>query len=135
MLLDDLADRLTTAGVANTGTTLFKGTMPSTPDELMALYQTGGPSPVHAMAAGPGSAVVERPHVQIVARALRADSASFLAQKAYHALDALGDVTLNGIRYLSVYALHTPFFLRRDESNRVEYVCNYEIVRETATSS
>lgn len=134
-LLDDLADRLTTQGVATTGTNLFKAVMPSTPDELIALFQTGGPAPVNLMAAGPGTAVVERPHVQALARAARPDTAHKRAQDVYFALDALGDVTINGVRYLSVYALQSPFFLNTDEAGRYVYAVNFECSREPATSS
>ena len=134
-LLDDLADVLSSAGVATIGTTLFKGTLPSTPDEAIAIYQTGGAPPVHTMSCGPGTARVERPHVQAIARSGRADAAYKLAQDAYTALDALGDRTVNGVRYLSVFALQAPFYLREDQTGRKEFSVNFEVTREPATSS
>ena len=134
-LLDDLADVLTSGGVATTGTTLFKGTMPSTPDELLSLYQTGGPPPVHAMSAGPGTALVERPHVHLIARSARADAALKLARDAYGALDALGPRTINGVPYKSIFAIQDPFYFREDETGRKEFAFNVEVVREPATSS
>ena len=135
MILDDLADRLTTQSVATTGTDLFKGRMPPSPVEVIALFQTGGPAPINTMNAGPGTAILERPHVQALIRACTAANASKRAQDVYHALDALGPVTLNGIRYHAIWALQTPFFLRRDESDRVEYAVNFEVMRDLATSS
>lgn len=135
MILDDLADVLSSGGVGTVGIDIFKATMPNAPDQLVALFKTGGPAPIHAMAAGPGSAVVERPHVAIWARAARSDAAEKLAQDCWNLLDALGDRTVNGIRYLSVFALQTPFFLQEDETGRRVYACNFEIVREPATSS
>ena len=134
MILDDLADRLTTQGVVTSGE-IYRGALPPSPDELIALFQTGGPAPIHTMNAGPGTAILERPHVQVIARALRADAASKRAQDVYHALDALGPVTLNGVRYHAIWALGTPSFLRRDETGRVEYVVNFEVMRDLATSS
>lgn len=134
-VLDDLADRLTTQSVATTGTDLFKGNMPTTPDEVIALYMTGGPAPIHTMNAGPGTAIVERPHIQVLARASRVDTAFKRAQDVYHALDALGDVTLNGVRYLAVWALQPPFFMREDETGRKVCAVNFEVWREPATSS
>ena len=135
MLLDDLADRLTSQAVATTGTDLFKSVMPSTPDELIALYQTGGGPPVEVMARGPGTAAVERPHVQVLARAARPDTAHKRAQDVWFALDALGGLTINGVRYLSVFALQSPFFLNTDDVGRYVVACNFEISRVPATSS
>ena len=116
------------------GTDIFKGIVPSTPDELTAIFETGGGPPVHAMSAGPASALIERPHVQVLTRALRADSAKKRASDANRLLDAL-QRSVNGVRYHSVFALQSPFFMRRDESNRVEFACNYEILRSPASSS
>ena len=133
-LADDLADVISSGGVGTVGTDIFKGIAPSTPDELTAIFETGGGPPVHAMSAGPATALMERPHVQVLTRALRADSARKRASDANRLLDAL-QRSVNGVRYHSVYALQAPFFLRRDEAGRVEYACNYEIVRAAASSS
>lgn len=135
MILDDLSDYLSTNGVGTVGTNLFKGTLPSTPDAAVALFKTGGPAPVNMMGAGPGTAVVERPHVQVLARDTRSDAAEKKAQDVWSLLDAFGDKTINGVRYLSVYALQTPFFLNRDGSGREVFACNFEVTREPATSS
>lgn len=134
-LLDDLADRLTTQGVATTGTNLFKGMMPIGPDELLGLFVTGGAPPVHAMGAGPGGALAERPHVQIMSRSTRPDNALFLLRKAYQALDKLGPVTINGVVYRSVFALQDPFYVYVDEAGRYMFAVNFEVVRDAATSS
>ena len=133
-LSDDLCDVLSSGGLGTTGTDLFKGIVPSTPDELTAVFETGGGPTIHAMSAGPGTAILERPHVQVLTRALRADSAKKRAQDAGRLLDAL-QRSVNGVRYHSVFALQSPFFLRRDEANRVEFSQNFEIVRFPASSS
>ena len=133
-LLDDVADVLSSGGVGTVGTSLFKGALPSTPDAVVALFETGGPGPIHAMAKGPGTALVERPHVQVLVRDARADAAKKTAQDANELLDAL-ERTINGVKYLSVYAIQAPFFLTRDETGRVVYAVNYEVLRVPATSS
>lgn len=133
-VLDDLADVISSGGVGVTGVTLFKGTMPSTPDAVVALYETGGPAPVHAMAKGPGTALVERPHVQILARDFRPDSAKKTLQDATRLLDALNR-TINGVTYLSVFAMQSPFFLDLDETLRYRYAVNFEVYRVPASSS
>lgn len=135
MILDDLSDYLSSQGIGTIGTDLFKASLPSTPDAAVALFKYGGPAPVHMMSAGPGTAIVERPHLQVLARHTHPANAEKKAQDIWTLLDALGDKTINGVRYLSVYAIQTPFFFQKDETGRFTYACNYEIVREPATSS
>lgn len=134
-VLDDLADVASSAGVGTVGTNLFKSTIPSTPDALVALFLTGGPASVHAMASAAGQAVADRPHIQALSRAARADDAYLTIQKLHNALNGIGGRTINGIRYYSVFALQQPFFLREDETGRKIYACNYEILKAPATSS
>lgn len=134
-VVDDLADVLSSGGLGTVGTTVFKGLLPSTPDDALAVFESGaGPASVHGMARGPGTALVERPHVQVLSRAPRADTARWVAQQSVALLDALNR-TINGVRYLSVYALQTPFFLERDETDRVTFAVNFEVLRVPATSS
>lgn len=134
-VLDDIADRLTTQGIATTGTNLFKGFMPKGPDEVLGLFMTGGPPPVHGMGSGPGGAAAERPHLQVLCRSDRPDSALFLIRKATQNLDKLGPQTINGVVYRSVFALQDPFYVYQDESGRFIFSVNFEIVRDAATSS
>mgnify|MGYP001559215450 CR=1 FL=1 len=135
MFLDDLWDALSSAGATSGGFEMFKTLMPDSPDQVIALFETGGGPPVHAMNAGPGTAVVERPHVAVWTRAAIPTTARKKAQDVFFSLDALGDKTINGVRYLSVFALQSPFLLQRDETSRPIYVTNFEVVREPATSS
>lgn len=134
-MLDDLADRLTTQSVATSGTDLFKSVMPSTPDEVIALFEAAGGPLTRAMSGSPGTALVERPHVQVQARAVRPDSARKRAEDVYHNLDGLGPVTINGVSYQWITALQAPFFLETDETGRYVYAVNFEVLREPATSS
>ena len=133
-LMDDLGDVLSSGGIGTVGTDIFKGIVPSTPDEITSVMETGGAPPVHAMSAGPGTALLTRPHVQVLTRAARADSAAKRAREAGRLLDAL-QRSVNGVRYHAVFALQDPFFLRRDEANRVEFAQNFEVVRANASSS
>lgn len=134
-VLTDLGDRLTSQSVATQGTDLFLGVLPSTPDACTALLLTGGGPASRAMSAGPGTALVERPHVQCITRASRPDDALKRAQDVWFALDHLGAVTINGVAYLHVEALQSPFELGRDEAGRFIFAVNFEVVRVPATSS
>ena len=46
MILEALADKLTTASVATVGTNLFLGMMPDSPDLCVALYEYAGAPPL-----------------------------------------------------------------------------------------
>lgn len=129
----DLRDILSSGGVLPAAQ-IFEGAFPSTPDTIIGLFQSGGPRSTHAMNAGPGTALVEYPHVQVRARDARPDHAQFLCEKAVRVLDALGR-TINGVRYQAIWALQPPFFLQTDDSQRAEYAVNFEAVRVPATSS
>jgi hypothetical protein len=130
-VLTDVADVLSSGGIT---TPIFKGTLPSTPDDLIGLFETGGAAPVHAMNRGPGTALAERPHVQLLVRDTRPDDAKKTAQDATRLLDGLGR-RINGILYGSVFALQSPFFLKVDETSRVIYAVNFECTRVPASSS
>ena len=134
MVLDDLAEILSSCGLGTVGTNIFKSLLPSTPDVCVALFVTGGAPPIDTMHAGPGVNVAERPTVQVLARDTRPDSAEKTARDAYRVLH-WQDGTKNGVRYLSIEALQQPFFVRRDETDRPIYGFNVLATRVAATSS
>ncbi len=130
-VLSDIADVLSSGGIT---TPIFKGTLPSTPDDLIGLFETGGPSPVHAMSSLPGRALAEMPHVQLVVRDTRPDDAKKTAQDCFRLLDGLGRV-INGVLYGGIFALQPPFYFRLDETARVLYAVNFECTKALASSS
>lgn len=134
MLLDDLADVLSSGGIGTVGTTLFKGLLPPNPPAVTAVFAYGGAPPVWGMAPGPGTSLAERPRAQIVCRDTSLDAAEKQARDAWLLLDGL-QRTINGVVYHAVYALQSPFQLMRDENNRESVAFNVEIVRKAATSS
>ena len=132
-LLDDLAARLTPQSVV-TAAEIYRDEMPSTPDELVALYESAGPGPEHAMGSA-ATRLIERPHVQAQVRALRPDQARLRARNIYNNLDGLGPLKINGVQYHAIFALQQPFFLDQDESGRYVFAVNFEVSRDPATSS
>ena len=132
MLIDDIADVLSSGGAGTVGTTIFKGLMPDRPDACVAVYETGGLAPVHAMNPLVGQAVAERPRVQVVARAAQQDyeTARSKASCCFKLLDGLPGRTVNATRYLGAFAVQSPFLLGRDESGRVLLGCNFDVVQE-----
>lgn len=130
-VLTDFADVLSSGGIT---TPIFKGTLPASPDDLIGLFETGGPPPVHAMASAPGRALVEQPHVQLVVRDTRPDDAKKTAQDCLRLLDGRGGI-INGVHYGGIFAMQPPFYFRLDETGRVCYACNFIATKAMASSS
>lgn len=135
MLLDDVADLLSTGGVSN----VYKSRLPDavTTPAAVAIYETGGFFPIHAMSSGPGTAKVERPRIQVATRAASYESASVTANFVSGLLDGLREKTQNGTRYLYLQAVHAPFLLKFDEGDRPILAQNFDVwkARSTATST
>jgi hypothetical protein len=93
VLIDDIADLLTTGGLT---TTIFKGGMFGEADPTIAIIPTGGQESVHTNQAGSGLAAIERPRVQIVTRSLNPQTAMVKAQAAFKLLDGLRERQSNG---------------------------------------
>lgn len=131
MLLDDAVDYLSSGGLGIAGEDLFKGTMPDAPDVCVAVYETGGLPSVHAMAAGPGLAVVERPRIQVLCRAGRDDyeTARSKAHSVFKLLDGLRARSINGTAYKWAAAVQSPFFIGPDQNNRPLISCNFDVVK------
>jgi hypothetical protein len=135
-LLDDLGDWMSTGSIGlTTGTNLFLGTLPDAPDTAAAVYETGGFFPIHAMASGPGSALVERPRVQVVTRALKYQTARQLMHNIFQRLDGLSSRTIGGSRYLHITAVSSPAAMGTDASGRARCVTNFDIVKSLSTST
>lgn len=136
MILDDVMTYLGSAAVGLTaGTNLFAGTFPDSPDKACAVYETGGLQPVHAMSGSPGNALVERPRVQIVTRAVSYQSARQLAQNVFQAMDGLTNTTINSTSYLLVSAVNSPAAMGLDGSGRPRLVMNFDIMKKVSTST
>lgn len=136
-LLEEIGDYLSTGGVGTVGTDLFLGYLPEAPDAVVAVYETGGLPPVRAMRSAPGQPVVVRPRVQVLARAAEHDYAAARSKvgRAYDLLEGLGDRTLGGVRYLWVGAVQEPFLMGRDSQGRVMLACNFDVVKDSTSTS
>lgn len=135
MLLDDIADYLSSGGIGTVGTDIFKGYMPGPPavDAVVAIYETGGTAPIRAMSPGPGTTVVvQRPRIQVVCRAATDAylTARTKAKSVYDLIEGLPTREINGVAYKWGAAVQEPFVMGRDESGRVLVACNYDIVKE-----
>jgi hypothetical protein len=137
MLLDDLADYLSSQGHGTVGTDIFLSAMPgdTASGTLVVLYETGGVFPIRAMASSPGQARMERPRVQIVVRGDDYPVARAKANDIWRSLDGLPQRTINATTYFTVSAVQSPFQLGPDLNNRTKIACNYDVLKAVSTSS
>ena len=126
-ILDAICDYLETGTSLVEGTTLFKATMPPTPDACVAIYEYPGRPGVYTY--GSGGAKVEMPRIQILSRALTYAAARSTLETIYTFLDGKTAVTLGGTLYLGIFATTAPAAANddRDDSNREYCSCNFEI--------
>src|SRR6185295_4649300 len=94
MLLDDIADYLSSGGIGTVGGSsgnIFKGIMPDSPDTVVGIFETGGFMAAHTMNPNPGQAVCEQPSIQVMCRAGQYDYvvARTKAHSIYKLLDGM----------------------------------------------
>lgn len=132
MLLDDIGDYLSSGGIGTLGVNLFLSMLPDAPDSCVAVFETGGLPSIHTM--NGTTPIAEYPSVQVICRAKNYTTARILARDVDFLLNGLRNRTINGVQYKWVQHQQSPFFIMRDENNREEIGCNYNIIRHAATS-
>ncbi|WP_461365563.1 minor capsid protein [Candidatus Darwinibacter acetoxidans] len=143
-MLKEIGTYLATQNVGTVGTDIFLGQMPDQPDNCVSLFEyAGSPPDLHWNGEYPGLQVRVRSTSYSGGRAKIGD-----VMDALHGLhekvlpgeaDAKGDNDDNGepseppasgTRYLLIRARGSPEVLKRDASDRVEFVINFEIIKE-----
>lgn len=133
-LLDDLSDLLSSGSTGVLSGTIYLGRLSDTPAEQVAIAETGGMAPVHAMASGAGLAVLEIPRVQILSRSTTYAAAKTRIKLVEGLLDGLRPRTINGVQYHFVSAVQPPFLLEYDANNRPVLAQNFEIQKARSTA-
>ena len=119
---NEIAEFLQDRGFGILGTDIFFQ-MPTSPDRAIAILETPGDAPITCKRRiGP---VLERPRFQITVRDLSYADADRLSGRIYRELMGFHGI-INGIGYSRILALQSPFWLRRDESRRTEFVNTYQ---------
>ena len=131
-LLEDLLDLISSGSTGLSGTILL-GRLSDTPAEQLAIAETGGMAPVHAMSSGPGNAILELPRVQISSRSTTYAAAKTRIKSVEALLDGLRPRTINGIQYHFATAVQPPFLLEYDANNRPVLAQNFEIQKARST--
>jgi len=132
-VLLDVATHLAAATIPTqdltVGTNLFLGRLPESPDNCVAIYQSGGSAPSDQF--GTAAPALDNPALQIRVRASSYATAEALASDVWGVLVLVANQTLTSTRYLRLEANQSPFPLERDSQDRVVFVANFNIVKET----
>lgn len=115
------------SGVA-AASSIFLGDYPDTPNNMVALYQSGGADPSHTFT----SRAFEQPTFQIRIRNLSYAMAVSKAETIKDTLDGLTEQTINGNRYVSIFQQGDILPLGKDSKNRSELTLNFRVKVERA---
>lgn len=134
--LDEIADKLATAGVGTVATTsntgdIFIGILPATPDNCIALFGLPGST----IGDQREVAALQFPRFQVVARNVSYASASTKLQAVRTALHGIYDVQLANWRVLRCHAEQEGGPIGEDDQGRFEFTVNFvaEIHANTPT--
>lgn len=116
----DLASHLNANTSLTSGTDLYVGFMPATPDAVVSLYLGGGTSAPGQMM-GEDLPTFEEAVVEVIARAAANDypAARALVDTTRNSLLAITNQDVNGTRYLGIEEMVAPAFDGRDVEDRV----------------
>jgi len=124
MLLDDIAFYLQQKGIGTIGTDIFKGQLPATPDNAIALFEYAG-EPQDLTDAN-----LEYPGLQVLVRNKSYASGRQKIEQLKNDLHGITETTINNVRYLLIQAKQSPEALPRDENGRAIFVVNFRIIKE-----
>lgn len=124
MIIDDIANYIQDQGKQIGGvdlslsSNLFKSELPDSPDNCVALFDTGGLEPDMELPTGD-------PTFQILVRAASYEAAHNCIQELRNLLHQKRNVTIGGTYYYFIYLMGEPGSLGRDAKNRDEFSVNF----------
>jgi hypothetical protein len=109
------------------GDDLHISEMPSTPDACISVHDSGGPPPSALF-------TLERPTVQVRVRAEKGhyEAGHATAAAIRDLLNGMHGFTLNGSRYISIFATSDVIPLGNDQNRRPEFTVNFQIQRTSS---
>jgi len=119
---EDVKDILVNGTSLVFGTDLFIGLAPSSPDNLVAVRDSGGAAPA-------ANYTYEFPAVQVYVRNNKYEDGWNQANSVKSCLHALHRETWNGTEYIQILASSEIMYLGVDENGRAEFSLNFEIHR------
>ncbi|HDS00518.1 MAG TPA: hypothetical protein ENO22_05660 [candidate division Zixibacteria bacterium] len=108
-------------------TNLFVSEMPASPDECVAIYDTGGSDPEENF-------VYKRPTIQVRIRGAKGKyrDAYALAKDIQDSLHVVANYTINSTRYIAIWAQGDILFLGYDDNHRPLLTVNFRMHRTNA---
>lgn len=98
---------------------LFVSQIPSSPDNCVAVYDTGGLAPEF----------FEKPTVMVHVRNRSYEAGYALALDIKQHLDRMYGVVIGDTRYICIWALQEPAFLQYDSNKRAIFAVNFRVFR------
>lgn len=135
MTIDEILAVIGAGGFGTSGSTLFGGALPPTPDACVAVKEYPGGPPIYFFGeAKPG---IEQPRIQILARGAARDYSGprLLIEQIYQSLAARGAFVQGTARYLDLEPLQPPYELGRDENERWVFGFNLRIWKGLSSTS
>jgi hypothetical protein len=124
-ILEAVGDFLQASNKGTLGATIFLGLMPESPDACLCVYETSGFSPMETM--GAGAIAVDRPGLQIIARAVRGDypGARDAADGARLLLAGVTETTLSGVHVMRISPEGSILPMGEDQDGRPMVSVNF----------
>lgn len=122
-LIDDLGTYLQTQGIGTLGTDLFQGHLPSSPDNCVAVFETGGSQPNKDLP-------LNHPSFQVIVRNKSYATGRDKLESVRTALHRKFNTSLVSGQTFAYYILATSEggHIGRDESGRDEFSINFQAV-------
>ena len=108
-------------------TNFFASYFPDSPDQCVTIYEYAGPAPQDTMGVQTGRAAWWKPRLQVVCRDVNYIPARNLAGSISVALHQIANQTIGGTLYYRIAAQQDPFLRARDQKQRSEIACNYQV--------
>ncbi|MBZ4662770.1 MAG: hypothetical protein JG776_452 [Caloramator sp.] len=119
MLLDEIGSYLEQKGIGVVGEDVFFAQIPENPDNLIAIFETGGYEPELLF-----DKAIEYPTFQIWVRGLGYEETRNRIQEIFKLLNGNTDI------YPLIKAMQSPVSLGLDENNRWEFSVNFKVFKE-----
>lgn len=131
MFLDEIVDRLVSQGVGTFGVNIFVSSIAVIPPgdgPYLTLVETGGSGPARMH-----NGATQRPTAQITSRATTEVVSRAFLKSAYDALggaDGLHNITLLGVKYVSITPRQEPTDVGLDGEARSTFVFNIDAEKQ-----
>ncbi len=111
---------------------IYTGIRPATPDNVVWLMEYGGLPDEPTLGTGGTATRLEFPRLQFGARGIPHDYTTprNVAELGRIAAMTVVNTTLSGVLFQELSVVTPPFFLQRDENNRVEIVMNLQAMKD-----